>query len=1367
MADDEWHYTDANDQDVGPVRFEEIVKGFHSGVVIQQTYLWHPTHLPNWTLLQDCDATIRDRLKRPAPKPKPRPPPPARRPNPPVPAKRPVSTIPTSNQNLNSTNAAPFKPPKPAAPRPIMQQGQPPQPGGGIRGPAFAAASASAKRRSTGQSAGSNGSGSGKRVLDRRVSQHGKSLLKNAGLASGASGWMERNTADGVPYYHNVSTGALSWDKPDELKDSMEIESESGNWVWFPDEYEGYVPAQLLQKRPDGRAVVQLENGSQMTSRPGDQVFPLFKSSLARTQQDLTLLDSLDEGLILYNLRERFEKQQQIYTWIGTILISINPYETYPIYGVENIYDYKNRGNRVLDPHVYVVADEALKPLLEYGENHAILISGESGAGKTWNTKQCLSYLTEVTQRGSANATREEGRATVESKILAANPILEAFGNAKTVRNDNSSRFGRFTEVHFKDTGKISGARIDNFLLEKSRVVRQGRGERNYHVFYQLLSSDRTSDFGLGPMESFSYLNGSGCYTVDGVDDNYEYETLLQSFEEMGILKEEVTWILELVAAILHLGNATFVSDGGEGSKLSTQGQACMQWIARLLKVDQKALEFGLVHRSIEVRNTITDIPLKPHDAQDSRDALSKSIYGQLFDWLVARINQSLVGQTKTWAFIGLLDIFGFEIFEHNSFEQLCINFTNEKLQQLFNRDTFQLEEKLYQAEGVKFEHIKYVDNQPILDMIEQRPLGLLLTLDDMNRMPKSTDEGFVAKADSNHSASRFYVSSTITRRGNKCFTVKHYAGDVVYHADGFLTKNKDLLFKDLYDVLTTSKAPNTAKMFPELDNQGRAKYSLGAQFRKQLDRLMKILSGTTTHYIRCVKPNENKAPRDFNAALSLEQLRYSGVFEAVRIRKQGFPFRYKYERFVERYKCVLLRGTKWVPVEGRNAREKTKYILNATGQDFGEVKFGKTMALYRAEQHRLLELLRALSLERVCAMIQAIARGYMARRFVQKVKFVQPQLEAAIRSRDISQLEDALAKFSKACGHFSSMVADTAVVAKAKRLKYALVEWEKYAQEMNQVVQLDIPNDDLAFEALKNIVWKAEKLLDEPGTEWHMQMYEYSKDYFERERAARLLPRLEEAMNLLERDVMSEVYTDCKSLRFEDPRLADIERFVGLGEEDLLKMQYKKAKTLGRDERAKKKEIEIRELFLDRNAERFVFHEFSAFRDPVEFSKHSLQFWKREELQRSMFKWQKSPIKTSLTQLEPAQAKLAVRLHKALLGWCGDKANPNPNSLAFDMVSSGMADTKVADEIYCQILKHLIENPDQQSVNRAWKMLGICMTYFSPSTDLANYVHVFLRNRAGHMREKLTEQLYKIEYEGFQGPTPTVDSIPSVAAQW
>lgn len=1278
-----------------------------------------------------------------------------------------MKDAPGIKHRLNPPTPSVAPPVAPVAPKPAPSPRAPvPKPRSALPSATSAAARASAEHRRN-NSVGREAVASPR--ADKSLGRKGKSMLASAGLVTHGSGWMERKTADGVPYYHNVTSGELTWDKPDEMKDASELHHDSGNWVWFPDETQGYIPALVVQNRPDGRVVVQLENGTQATSQRGAQVHPLLRSALARTERDLTLLDSLDEGLILHNLRERFEKQHQIYTWIGNILISINPYETYPIYGTDNIFAYKTRGNRVLDPHVYVVADDALKPLLEYGENHSILISGESGAGKTWNTKQCLSYLTEVTKKSSKKP-QDEKKVGVEEQILAANPILEAFGNAKTVRNDNSSRFGRFTEVHFKSSGTIDGARIDNFLLEKSRVVWQQNKERNYHVFYQLVQSPKAREYGLqNGSQSFTYLNGSGCFRVDGIDDAHEFEVMMQAFSELGFTTDEVNWVLELSSAILHLGNATFESDGGEGSRLTTIGKQSMQWIARLLQVDATQLEFSLVHRSIEVRGNVTNIPLKPIDAQDSRDALSKSIYGQLFDWLVERINGSLTSSNANpWAFIGLLDIFGFEIFQNNSFEQLCINFTNEKLQQIFNRDTFKLEEALYTKEGIQFEHIKYVDNQPILDMIEARPLGIMLTLDDMNRMPGSSDEGFVAKADTNHAQSCFYTSSTLTRKGNKCFTIRHYAGDVVYNADSFLIKNKDLLFSDLYDVMTASASDKTAKMFPPMDKQGRAKFSLGAQFRKQLDRLMNVLNQTQTHYIRCIKPNQFKSPKSFDSVISLEQLRYSGVFEAVRIRKQGFPFRYVYGRFVERYKCVLLKGTKWTPLYGRTAKDQTKEILDGTGQDFSQVKFGATMALYRSDQHRLLELLRALALERVCAMIQAIARGFMARRFYAKVRAVKPRVEKAVRARDVQQIDEALAQYSKLVGHFGSMVADIGVVQKAKRIKYALITWENLAQEMDKVVRMDLTND-LCFDALKSAVWKGETLLDEQGTEWNMQMYFYSKDLFENERKRRLDPRLAQSMDLLERDLMSEVYADCKALRYDDTRLGEIEKFLGMGPEALLKMQYRKAKSLGMQDRARQKEINIREMFLDRNTYLFEISKCTRLRSREDFASHTMMFWKRDDLARTMLIWQKENIVASLTQIaDPMVAKQAIRIHKSILGWCGDKTNPSPNNLAYEIVNAGIHGSEdLRDEIYCQIIKQATSNPGPQSLSQVWKLLALVSQFFPPSTDFSNFVHIFIReNAAPHLKANYTQLLYATEYE-IPNKMLTVDSVGQCLVNW
>ena len=395
------------------------------------------------------------------------------------------------------------------------------------------------------------------------------------------------------------------------------------------------------------------------------------------------------------------------------------------------------------------------------------------------------------------------------------------------------------------------------------------------------------------------------------------------------------------------------------------------------------------------------------------------------------------------------------------------------------------------------------------------------------------------------------------------------------------------------------------------------------------------------------------------------------------------------------------------MPLNSRTPIAQTKEIVKGTGQSFPSMQFGKTMVLYRSEDHRLLELLRALSLERVSAMIQAIVRGFAARNFVRKVRFVLPKLETAVASRDVEKIDVALKEYVRVCGQFSTLVADVGIVQKAKRIKYALQQWEKLCLEMDSLVRMDVPNDDAAFEGLKSAVWKAEELLDEPGSQWHQEMYAYSKDLFETERANRLDPQLAKAMDLLERDLMSEVYAECKRLRYEDPRLKEIEEFTALNEEKLLKLQYKKAKSLGLAQRAQDKEIKIREMFLDQHGAMFTFQTFPRLRQKEEYATHSLQFWKREDFATNMLVWTKSAVLTSLTETDSSTAKLAVKMHKSILGFCGDRNNPHPNSLAHDLVLNGINNKTIADEIYCQLMKQLTANPDEQSLAQAWRLLG------------------------------------------------------------
>ena len=686
---------------------------------------------------------------------------------------------------------------------------------------------------------------------------------------------------------------------------------DSGQWVWVPDETHGYVPGQLIQVTATGSTECQLQNGERVTVKPKrrlggrgepQDLAPLKLSSLQRSEQDLVLLDSLDEGLILHNIRTRY-MEDAIYSNIGSICISLNPYTRLPLYSLDIMDKYNRRGNRVLPPHVYGVADNAFKRLVLDGQPQSILISGESGAGKTEATKQCLSYIAEV-----AGSDLGAGDVSIEQKVLSVNPILEAFGNAKTLRNDNSSRFGRFTEVFFNSAGRIGGAKIDNYLLEKSRIVFQQGGERNYHIFYQLCADvEQARRYGLRDAGSYQALAQSGCLQVDGVDDAAEMHDVLRAMTDLGFAAGDIEWIFQLVAACLHLSNVDFASDGGEGSVV--RDAASLAAAGGLLGCDEASLQRCVCTRRMEVRGETMEVLLKPHEAKDGCGALAKAVYGKLFDWLVGRVNQALLPEgTKDGMpeglFIGILDIFGFEIFEHNSFEQLCINFANEWLQRLFNEHTFKEEEEVYRSEGIEFEHVEFIDNLPVLELIEKKPYGLLPVADDEVRTPRATDLTFVNKIDRFHDKSKHFKSSARTLRGDGFFAVFHYAGEVVYNAEGFLDKNRDQLLFDMYSTIASSSDGRTQRIFPALEKKAFAKKSsLAGQFRSQLARLVKLIRATQTEYIRCIKPNSEKRSRCFDARMVLEQLRYSGVFEAVKIRKTGYPFRYTFQRFYDFYK--------------------------------------------------------------------------------------------------------------------------------------------------------------------------------------------------------------------------------------------------------------------------------------------------------------------------------------------------------------------------------------------------------------------------------------------------------------------------------
>jgi len=813
-------------------------------------------------------------------------------------------------------------------------------------------------------------------------------------------------TPEGVPYYHNKMTNVTTWDKPDALKSDAERDK-AGEWIWLPDPDLAFVPARKLQAFYDGRTEVEKEDGTRVTVAKNVVLEELSWSSLNRPVRDLVMLDVMNQPLILHNLKGRFEKNE-IYTNVGTILISMNPYKLLPLYTPTIIDAYRNRGSKDMAPHIYTIADDSYNALIDFSQSQSIVISGESGAGKTECTKQCLQYLAEVA--GSTS--------NVETRILQANPILESFGNAKTIRNNNSSRFGKYVEIFFDQRHSICGAQNTNYLLEKVRVVHQTGDERNYHVFYQLCagaSAEQKARYHLQDASTFNYLNQSGNLLIDGVDDGAEFREVESAMDGLHFEQGEKDDIFAIVAWILHLGNVNFESTGERKCKVTNPD--VLKIAASLMQVDEAALLKAITNRVMVVRGQEPmDISLGVDEAKAARDALAKFVFAKLFDWLVLRINKSIgTGGGQKGRSIGILDIFGFEIFQLNSFEQLCINFANEKLQQYFNNYTFKLEESVYKAEQIAFDHVAYIDNQPVLDLIEQKPKGILPMIDEELRMPNGSDKSFVDKLHVANERVKPY-GKVLSDPSN--FLVRHYAGDVVYSVDAFLMKNKDRLSEDLYDLLQTSSNAFLRSLFPNEANESSRRQSLGAKFRTQLDELMSTLNATQPHYVRCIKPNPSKEALRFDGPMVLQQLRYSGVFEAITIRKQGFPFRLTHEQFMKRFRCLAPK-TSWP-----NHKAACEDLIKRMGQDTKNVQIGISKVLYRAEEHKNMELKRNIAVEATVIFLQRHIRGWLARRLATSLRKQKPGLTAAIKSRNLATIEEALKK--------------------ADGLKFPLYEWEQ-----------------------------------------------------------------------------------------------------------------------------------------------------------------------------------------------------------------------------------------------------------------------------------------------------------------------------------
>ncbi|KAM4077315.1 hypothetical protein ACJW30_12G129400 [Castanea mollissima] len=751
-----------------------------------------------------------------------------------------------------------------------------------------------------------------------------------------------------------------------------------GSHVWVGDPELVWIDGQIINVNGE-EAEIQTSNGKTVVANlsklhPKDMEIP------EGGVDDMIKLENLHEPGVLHNLATRF-KINEIYTYTGNILIAINPFQRLShLYDASMMKRYKGAAFGELSPHVFAIADVAYREMINEGKSNSILVSGESGAGKTETTKLLMRYLAYL-----GGHTAAEGR-TVERQVLESNPVLEAFGNAKTVKNNNSSRFGKFVEIQFDKKGRISGAAIRTYLLERSRVCQISDPERNYHCFYLLCAAppEEKERYKLGNPKSLHYLNQSNCYELVGVSDAHDYLTTKRAMDIVGISQKEQDAIFRVVAAILHLGNVDFAKGEESDSSIlkDEESKFRLQMTADLLMCDPHALEDTLCKRVMITPEEIIKRSLDPNGAAVSRDGLAKTIYSRLFDWLVEKINLSIGQDPSSKCLIGILDIYGFESFKTNSFEQFCINFTNEKLQQHSNQHVFKMEQEEYTKEEIDWSYIEFVDNQDILDLIEKKPGGIIALLDEACMFPKSNHETFSQKLYQTFKDHRRFIKPKLTRSD---FTIVHYAGEVRYQSDQFLDKNKDYVVAEHQNLLSSSSCPFVAGLFPSLSDEGAksSKFSsIGSRFKLQLQQLMDTLNSTEPHYIRCVKPNNFLKPAIFENINVLQQLRSGGVLEAVRIKCAGYPIHRTFDDFLNRF------GSLAPEVFEGNYEEEVacKKILEKMG--LTDYQIGKTKVFLRAGQMAELDAQRASILGISAKVIQKHIRTHITRKmFVKKRK--------------------------------------------------------------------------------------------------------------------------------------------------------------------------------------------------------------------------------------------------------------------------------------------------------------------------------------------------------------------------------------------
>ncbi|XP_033304140.1 myosin heavy chain isoform X14 [Bombus vancouverensis nearcticus] len=771
---------------------------------------------------------------------------------------------------------------------------------------------------------------------------------------------------------------------------------------WVPDEKEGYVLGEI--KATKGDIVSVTLPGGESKDFKKDQLQQVNPPKYEKAE-DMSNLTYLNDASVLHNLKQRYYAKL-IYTYSGLFCVAINPYKRFPVYTHRCAKLYRGKRRNEVPPHIFAISDGAYVNMLTNSENQSMLITGESGAGKTENTKKVIAYFATVGASTKKADDTSQKKGSLEDQVVQTNPVLEAFGNAKTVRNDNSSRFGKFIRIHFGPTGKLAGADIETYLLEKARVISQQALERSYHIFYQMMSGSvpGLKDMCLLSDNIYDYVNVSqGKITIPNVDDGEECTLTDQAFDVLGFTQEEKNDIYKITAAVMHMGGMKFKQRGRE-EQAEADGTEEGERVAKLLGCDCADLYKNLLKPRIKVGNEFVTQGRNKDQVAYSVGAMSKAMFDRLFKWLVKKCNETLDTQQKRQHFIGVLDIAGFEIFDFNGFEQLCINFTNEKLQQFFNHHMFVLEQEEYKKEGIEWVFIDFgMDLAACIELIE-KPMGILSILEEESMFPKATDKTFEEKLNNNHlGKSPNFLKPKPPKPGQQAahFAIGHYAGNVPYNITGWLEKNKDPLNDTVVDQFKKSSNKLLIEIFADHPGQsgdagggggakgGRGKKGGGfstvsSSYREQLNNLMTTLRATQPHFVRCIIPNEMKQPGVIDSHLVMHQLTCNGVLEGIRICRKGFPNRMVYPDFKLRYKILAPQA---VTKLGADPKKAAEAILEASGLDPDQYRLGHTKVFFRAGVLGQMEELRDERLSKIVSWMQAYIRGYLSRKDYKKLQ--------------------------------------------------------------------------------------------------------------------------------------------------------------------------------------------------------------------------------------------------------------------------------------------------------------------------------------------------------------------------------------------